>query len=163
MNHLSSSKCSIFPTLKHQKKPEMKSLSNLKVLQLMNLALLLELLPLGACALSRCSVINRSCLLIPSLSFFNAVPSMTLPEWRHILRVSEMWQMDGLKESALVSLEELFTDQTAALKLRLAHDYSMEAWKYPAIARLVLRDDPLSKNNIDILGSKSAADIIQIR
>jgi hypothetical protein len=91
------------------------------------------------------------------------VPSMTLPQWKHVLRVSEMWQMDGLKESALASMEEVFTDQTAALKLRLARDYSMEAWKYPAISRLVLRDAPLSENDIDVLGSKSAADIMQIR
>jgi hypothetical protein len=74
-----------------------------------------------------------------------------------------MWQMDGLQESALASMEEVFTDQTAAFKLRLAHDYNMEAWKYPAIARLVLRDTPFSENDIDVLGSKSAADIMQIR
>jgi hypothetical protein len=141
----------------------MSSPSSLKALRLMNSALLLELLPVGTCARSLCSVINRSCLLITLLRFFNAVPSMTLPQWKNVLRVSEMWQMDGLKESALASMEEVFTDQTAALKLRLARDYNMEAWKYPAIAGLVLRDDPLSENDIDVLGSKSAADIMQIR
>jgi hypothetical protein len=88
---------------------------------------------------------------------------MPIEDWSKVLRLCDMWEMDDLRIIAMSSMEALFTDKTSALKLRIASDHSIEEWKYPAIARMVLRDSPLTRSDIDILGSKMAGDILKVR
>jgi hypothetical protein len=88
---------------------------------------------------------------------------MTLPQWKHVLRVSDMWQMDELRDATLTSMETLFSDETTALKLRIALDTNVEKWKYPALARLILRIDPLTADDIDTLGSTTSSHVLRIR
>jgi hypothetical protein len=88
---------------------------------------------------------------------------MSIENWTKVLRLCDMWQMDDLNSVAVSTMETLFTDKTSALKLRIACDHSIEKWKYPAIARMVLRDFALTSDDINILGAKMAADILQVR
>jgi hypothetical protein len=88
---------------------------------------------------------------------------MSINNWTKVLRLCDMWQMDDLNSVAVSTMEALFTDKTSALKLRIACDHSIEKWKYPAIARMVLRDFALTSNDITILGAKMAADILRVR
>jgi hypothetical protein len=88
---------------------------------------------------------------------------MTLPQWKHVLRVSDMWQMDELRDATLTSMERLFSDETTALKLRIALDTNIEKWKYPALVRLILRIDPLTADDIDTLGSTTSSHVLRIR
>jgi hypothetical protein len=88
---------------------------------------------------------------------------MSIENWSKVLRLCDMWEMDDLRSIAMSNMEALFTDKTSALKLRIACDHSIEEWKYPAIARMVLRDSALTESDIDILGSKMAGNILQVR
>jgi hypothetical protein len=88
---------------------------------------------------------------------------MSIENWTKVLRLCDMWQMDDLNSVAVSTMEALFTDKTSALKLRIACDHSIEKWKYPAIARMVLRDFALTSDDIKILGTEMAASILQVR
>jgi hypothetical protein len=50
-------------------------------------------------------------------------------------------------------------------RLDAAHpcDHSIDEWKYPTIARLVLQNSPLSAVDLETLGFKMAADILHVR
>jgi hypothetical protein len=96
-------------------------------------------------------------------SIFDSVPQMSIPEWVHVLRVSDMWQMDYLRTTAISVMSPLVADESCALILRIPYDHSIDEWKYSAIARLVLQSPPLSAVDLETLGFKMAADMLHVR
>jgi hypothetical protein len=88
---------------------------------------------------------------------------MNLKEWKHVLRVSDMWQMDELKDTSILHMAGLFNEDAAALQLRLALDMDIEKWKMPSLRKLVLRGDPLSAEELEILGFTTSAKVLRIR
>jgi hypothetical protein len=88
---------------------------------------------------------------------------MTIQEGEHVLRVADMWQMDELKDSVVLYLGPLFTDETAALKLHMSDAYYIDHWAHSAIKCLVLRSNSLSSHDIETLGPVLSAAIMQVR
>jgi hypothetical protein len=86
---------------------------------------------------------------------------MNLQEWKHVLRVSDMWQMDELKETSILHMARQFGKDTAALQFWLALDMHIEEWKMPAVRHLVLRGDPLSAEDLEMLGFTMSAQALQ--
>jgi hypothetical protein len=93
----------------------------------------------------------------------NGTAELNVHEWCIVLELSHKWGLDTLYSRAIEECEPRFGDSSSPTQLSLAYRFKIEAWKYPAIARLVTWELPLSKLDIDILGSATTATLWQVR
>jgi hypothetical protein len=93
----------------------------------------------------------------------NATAKLNVREWCTVLELSHKWGLDTLYSRAIEQCGPLFDDSTSATQLSLAYRFEIEEWKYPAIQRLVCRELPLSRLDIDLLGSATTAKLWQVR
>jgi hypothetical protein len=74
-----------------------------------------------------------------------------------------MWQMNDLRAAAIENMEPLFDDSTSVDQILLAKQYDITDWLHQVVIRIVMRQDPLSRAEMERLGFQTAADIIQVR
>jgi hypothetical protein len=158
-------KCSAYLRLVFRTAATMNILSGWKASLQMNSVHLLVLRHRGACS-RMTMIIEIGKLTVQGNSLarlFSGVANIPFEKWMKVLRVADMWQMDELQSSTKLSLEPLFTDESAASKLRIAIDNDIQPWKYPALLRLVIRENTLNSEDLEVLGLRTAADVLQVR
>jgi hypothetical protein len=113
------------------------------------------------CSLSSIEATHRSYLA--GCSTTGLLPILNLSEWKIILRLVDMWQMNDFRAAAIENMEPLFDDSTSVDQILLAKRYDITDWLHRAVIRIVMRQDPLSRAEMERLGFQTAADIIQVR
>jgi hypothetical protein len=93
------------------------------------------------------------------------LPSLNLKEWLDVLRLSDMWDMQTLRASAVAQLTKLFKDGHGdkALQLPSGIKYNVDSWKLAGLETLICRSHPLSAADCDLIGSPLSAFIMQQR
>jgi hypothetical protein len=88
-----------------------------------------------------------------------------IPKWMGVLRLSTMWDMERLRELAIRKLTPLLLDkpQHAFEQLIAARTMDMPRWEVSAIAGLIMRREPLSDREADMLDSLTVAHIFRER
>jgi hypothetical protein len=89
--------------------------------------------------------------------------SLIAEDWVAVLRISDMWQMDALRASAIEILTTLFDADTAALQLQVAERYSIKKWMYPAASKLIMRENILTCAEMQLLGYETASTVLCAR
>ncbi|TDL14621.1 hypothetical protein BD410DRAFT_181490 [Rickenella mellea] len=80
---------------------------------------------------------------------------MTKQDWTNALSLAGMWGFDSVCKASIDGLDKL--PLTEVERVLITNGFKVDDWKKPTYTRLVLREQPLSANDIDALGSKLAA------
>jgi hypothetical protein len=108
------------------------------------------------------SILTLTCMLL--FSIVGGSPrSLITADWIVVLRISDMWQMDALRTSAIEILTTLFDGDTAALQLQMAECYSIKKWIYPAATNLIMRENIMTCGEMQLLGYETALSILCAR
>jgi hypothetical protein len=81
--------------------------------------------------------------------------------WVSALRLADRWQMNILREDAILKLTTLVTDP--AEKVELSTTFDVPTWMLSALMALVNRDAHLSKDDIGKIGVELCVKIIAAR
>jgi hypothetical protein len=96
-------------------------------------------------------------------SQLGGIAQMPISDWKDVLRVADMWALDGLRQATIAQLEKMFTDTDMAWKLRLSVDYGIASWTHHAVERLVTRAASVSASDVDIMGADMVGRVLKIR
>jgi len=87
--------------------------------------------------------------------------TMTCAEWTSVLKLSTMWNFEGLRDLAVKSMSRLPIDPVE--KTALAMEYDIDGWLLPAINELAQREDPIGIEEARRLGLEVAMKIAAVR
>ncbi|OSD00991.1 hypothetical protein PYCCODRAFT_1370098 [Trametes coccinea BRFM310] len=89
--------------------------------------------------------------------------SVSLADWTTILRVSTRLQCTKVRQYAIRELSARRSSLPAIEAIVLAREYDIPAWLGPAYAELVRRLGPLSEDEAEQLGARTASQIARAR
>jgi hypothetical protein len=93
--------------------------------------------------------------------------NLTWLEWEGVYGLAKKWDMEGLMQIILNTLEGKFEQkeaaEDAAWQFHFAVRFPHPQWCKMAIETLLFREGSLSEHDIDLLGSKVAAAVANIR
>jgi hypothetical protein len=98
--------------------------------------------------------------------FLKSTPELSVEEWVVVLELATMWEMDGLRAFAIISVEPLFksgSGEHAVRQVRAGLDYRVDGWANIGAKRLITRADPLSTEDIALLDPALMALILKYR
>lgn len=70
--------------------------------------------------------------------------------------------MEDVKESAIQKMTRLLESQPTK-QVKLSLEYGVEEWLVPGLQRLVRREEPLSRNDVDLIGLDYALKVMTLR
>jgi hypothetical protein len=91
------------------------------------------------------------------------LPLITCAELADVYDLAMRWQMTHMCEVIMKSVIASFNDDYAVRKLYLAKRLNHNDWIIPAIHRIIRRSKTLDSEEIDILDSKTAATLLDLR
>jgi hypothetical protein len=84
-------------------------------------------------------------------------PFNSLQDWVTIISLAERFDFEGIKTLALNSIEQL-PNLTGIEKINLSRQYDIRPdWIFVSLVQLVQREDPITKEEITLLGADYAA------
>ncbi|KIM62352.1 hypothetical protein SCLCIDRAFT_25084 [Scleroderma citrinum Foug A] len=84
-------------------------------------------------------------------------------EWISVLKLSNMWQFQQVRTLALQKLPYKSVRKTAAEKVALAFQYDIEKWLLPGLNELARRQQPISVEDVQLLGLEVALKVAAVR
>ncbi|EDR07772.1 uncharacterized protein LACBIDRAFT_298314 [Laccaria bicolor S238N-H82] len=87
---------------------------------------------------------------------------LNLEEWTSVLKLSDMWDMDNVRELSISNLTPLLECKPAH-QIALARRFHVDEWLLPAFKGLVYRDKPVDELDMDELGARTALKVAAIR
>jgi len=84
-------------------------------------------------------------------------------EWISVLKLSNMWQFQQVRTLALQKLPYRWVRKSAAEKVALAFQYDIEQWLIPGLNQLARRQEPISVEDVQLLGLDVALKVAAIR
>jgi hypothetical protein len=69
----------------------------------------------------------RWCTDVCFARLFGASAQLNLPEWKAVLRLADMWALDGLRATTVAQLDAQPPATRAAARLQLAYTYKIQA------------------------------------
>jgi hypothetical protein len=105
----------------------------------------------------------RWCTDVCFARLFGASAQLNLPEWKAVLRLADMWALDGQRATTVAQLDAQLPATRAAARLQLAYTYKIQAWIIPAVQQLVTRRLPLTAAGIGLLRPEVLANVLAIR
>jgi hypothetical protein len=88
---------------------------------------------------------------------------LNIPEWKVVLRFTDMWALDALRAAAIAQLDAQLGSDEAAERLQIACAYKVPNWNLPAVRQLVVRHAPPTAADIRILDPEILAQVLRIR
>lgn len=88
--------------------------------------------------------------------------AMSFAEWTSVLKLSTMWNFEGLRSLAIQSMSGL-PDNDAVEKAALAGEYQIDEWLLPALNELAQREEPISIEEARRLGWEVALQLSAVR
>ncbi|KAJ2918285.1 hypothetical protein MD484_g2129, partial [Candolleomyces efflorescens] len=103
-------------------------------------------------------------------SFLKAVYPMVIQgeltlskdEWLSVLKLSTQWFFNGLRKMAIEKLT-LLLSQSPVEKIQLGKQYSIEAWLVAGYRELVMRYEPTTVEEAELIGLKETIQLTPIR
>jgi hypothetical protein len=92
----------------------------------------------------------------------DSYPLKTLDEWTSVFKLAALWDMEDVKAEAIQKMTPLLENQPAKqVKFSLEHDVG--EWLIPGLQRLVRREEPLNRNDVDLIGLDYALKVMALR
>ncbi|PFH47358.1 hypothetical protein AMATHDRAFT_67826 [Amanita thiersii Skay4041] len=85
-----------------------------------------------------------------------------LEEWLAIFRLAAMWDMEAVRAKAVSELTPLLTNKPA-LQVSLAVEHQVTEWLVPGLNKLVQREDPIDREDINMIGLDFALKVMTLR
>ncbi|KAL4076913.1 hypothetical protein V8B97DRAFT_1938176 [Scleroderma yunnanense] len=82
-------------------------------------------------------------------------------EWVAVLKLSTMWEFDGLRKAAIDTLS--VSKITAITKLVAAKQYNIDEWLLPALLALAQRPEPISVEEAHRIGLETTVKLASVR
>ncbi|KAI5988161.1 hypothetical protein EDD15DRAFT_2289964 [Pisolithus albus] len=102
-------------------------------------------------------------LLLPTSFVGPRLPKGGHDAWISVLKLSLMWEMEGLRTLALRHLRYPTGWKSAAEKLALALKYEIRDWIVPGVNELARRPEPMGVEDVQILGLETTLKVAAVR
>ncbi|PFH47360.1 hypothetical protein AMATHDRAFT_152243, partial [Amanita thiersii Skay4041] len=90
------------------------------------------------------------------------LPEKVLQEWLAVFKLAVMWEMDVIKTKAIRELTPLLTNKPT-LQVKLAVESQVEEWLVPGLNKLVQREEPIDREDVNMIGLDFALKIMTLR
>ncbi|KAK2467422.1 hypothetical protein APHAL10511_000657 [Amanita phalloides] len=100
--------------------------------------------------------------LFPVKQISDSFPLKTLDEWTSVFKLAALWEMEDVKANAIEQMTPLLK-KLPAKQVKLSLEYAVEKWLVPGLNRLVQREEPLDKNDVEMIGWDYALKIMVLR
>ncbi|KAG6331878.1 hypothetical protein ID866_7210 [Astraeus odoratus] len=84
-------------------------------------------------------------------------------EWISVLKLSQMWQFEDIQTIALDNLPYSSVKKSVVKKVALAFQYDIRHWLLPGINQLARRPQPISAEDVQVLGLDVALKVAAVR
>ncbi|TFK74666.1 hypothetical protein BDN72DRAFT_671661 [Pluteus cervinus] len=91
------------------------------------------------------------------------VPKLEKDEWVSVLKLATMWEINSLRNLAIMELEDLTKKKDPAFRLMLSRRYKVHQWFIPAASELVRRAAPIDYGEAEEIGFDVALKLAAIR
>ncbi|KAF8632432.1 hypothetical protein AX15_001876 [Amanita polypyramis BW_CC] len=88
--------------------------------------------------------------------------SFSLEEWRSVLKLAALYEMDKIKAFAVKKMTPLLTG-SPSLQIHLAKVYDIKEWLAPGLVRLVNHVRPLDEEDVKLIGLSDALKVCSLR
>ncbi|KAF8345186.1 hypothetical protein F5887DRAFT_1196373 [Amanita rubescens] len=86
----------------------------------------------------------------------------SLEEWQSVLKLALRYEMAEIKMFVVKKMTPLLTD-FPSLQIHLARTYNIQSWLGPGLSRLVWRAEPLSQEDVRLVGLSDSLKICALR
>ena len=86
----------------------------------------------------------------------------SLKEWDSVLKLALRYEMAEIKMFVVGKMTPLLTD-FPSLQIHLARKYNIQSWLGPGLSRLVWRAEPLSQEDVRLVGLSDSLKICAVR
>ncbi|KAL1719803.1 hypothetical protein EV715DRAFT_272452 [Schizophyllum commune] len=86
---------------------------------------------------------------------------LTQEQWTHVLKLATMWDFDDVRQLAVSKMGKM--EMSRDQRFRLGRAYSVSKWYHGVLKDLVQRVEPLTKEDVDLVGIDIALGIASNR
>ncbi|KAF8632481.1 hypothetical protein AX15_001851 [Amanita polypyramis BW_CC] len=86
----------------------------------------------------------------------------TLDEWTSVFKLADQWQMEDVKATAVAEITPLL-EKLPAKQVKLSIEHHIDEWLVPGLSRLVQREEPIDKDDVDLIGLDCALKVMALR
>ncbi|KAK2467421.1 hypothetical protein APHAL10511_000656 [Amanita phalloides] len=101
-------------------------------------------------------------LLFPQKPDSETLPLKTLDEWTSVFKLAAQWDMEDVKAKAVQMITPLL-ENAPAKQVKMALEHGVDEWLVPALNRLVQREEPMDKTDVDLIGLDFALKVMALR
>ncbi|KAM6502891.1 hypothetical protein JOM56_002868 [Amanita muscaria] len=87
----------------------------------------------------------------------------SLDEWKSVLKLASLYEMTEVKDFAVDCMTPLLDIGSPSMQIHLAQVHDVPKWLQPAKARLVARSNPISENDVTLIGIALALEVCALR
>ncbi|KAK2467419.1 hypothetical protein APHAL10511_000654 [Amanita phalloides] len=100
--------------------------------------------------------------LINNVQWHETSPLKTLDEWMSVLKLAAQWDMGDIKTKAVQQITPML-ENAPAKQVKLSLEHGIDEWLLLGLNRLVQREEPLNKNDVDMIGLDYALKVMTLR
>lgn len=94
---------------------------------------------------------------------FNAPdPTLSFSEWTSVLKLADMWLMDGVREHAISCMAAL-SDIDPVDKIVVARKFNILSWLAPCFNQILQRSQSFTKRDLELLGESTFLLLVDFR
>ncbi|KAF8716057.1 hypothetical protein AX14_012446 [Amanita brunnescens Koide BX004] len=86
----------------------------------------------------------------------------TLDEWTSVFKLAGLWDMTDVKAEAIQRMTPLL-EKTPGMQVKLSLEYGVEEWLVPGLNRLAQREEPLNRDDVELIGLDYALKVMALR
>ena len=86
----------------------------------------------------------------------------SVEEWRSVLKLASLYEMAEVKAFIIKKMTPLLTE-FPSLQINLAKIYNIQTWLAPGLSRLACRAEPLSEDDVKLVGLTDSLKICALR
>ncbi|KAJ3881059.1 hypothetical protein F5051DRAFT_426117 [Lentinula edodes] len=118
--------------------------------------------PIHLDGVSNADFVQLLTILAPPQRFKDPTPKLTFDEWTSVLKLSDMWCMDVVKEHAISTMNSL-SGVDPVDKVVVARKYGITSWLTPTINVIIQRSEPWSERDVERLGLSTVLKLAEFR
>ncbi|KAJ3849334.1 hypothetical protein EV368DRAFT_47492, partial [Lentinula lateritia] len=118
--------------------------------------------PIHLDGVSNADFVQLLTILAPPQRFKDPTPNLTFDEWTSVLKLSDMWCMDVVKEHAISTMNR-FSGVDPVDKVVVAKKYGITSWLTPAINAIIQRSQPWNERDVERLGLSTVLKLAEFR
>ncbi|KAJ3935942.1 MAG: hypothetical protein NXY57DRAFT_987734 [Lentinula lateritia] len=118
--------------------------------------------PIHLDGVSNADFVQLLTILAPPQRFKDPTPKLTFDEWTSVLKLSDMWCMDVVKEHAISTMSSL-SGVDPVDKVVVARKYGITSWLAPTINAIIQRSQPWNERDVERLGLSTVLKLAEFR